>query len=103
MTFQEKLSKFFKDQNITQIEVAEITGYSPTMIGRYFNKLDPNYKFIQALEINYDLDWNYLLKDSSFVNEAGEPYQKDPKRLLREIEIRVHQLKQWHKNDSQNE
>jgi transcriptional regulator with XRE-family HTH domain len=102
MTFQEKLTKFFKDKKITNVEVAEATGYSPTMIGRYLAKLDPNYKFMMALNVCYELDWNYLLKDNDLVNEDGAPYLKSPEILLKEIENRVNQLKEWHKNDTQN-
>jgi len=102
MDYHIKLKKYFTNTGLKQGEIAQKLGYTDGMFSRYLNKTAPNWEFIEAVSKEFkDIDWNYLIKDSELeVNEEEIVYVKNPKRLIKEIEVRLSELKVWHENDT---
>jgi transcriptional regulator with XRE-family HTH domain len=107
MTYYEKLTNFFVQQGLTQIEIGEKIGYSQVMVGRYLKSSAPNFQFINAVSKAFpEIDWNYMFKVNNttinILNEEGSVYEKDPQILIKEIDVRLKVLKQWHESDPTN-
>lgn len=100
MDYNKKINFYFKRTGLTQEELGEKLGYSQVMTSRYLSSENPSIKFLLAFNKHYEIDFNFLLKEShlknSEVNEQSLVYQKTPDVLLNEIENRVDQLKKWH-------
>jgi transcriptional regulator with XRE-family HTH domain len=103
MSYFKKLNEFFDSTGLTQTEIGEKTGYSQVMIGRYLKRNKPNLEFIQKVNKAFsNIDWNYILKNNG--NELSEPeevYEKSPEMLIKEIEVRLNKLSDWHKSDTE--
>jgi transcriptional regulator with XRE-family HTH domain len=73
--YNKKLQLFFKEKGLKQYEIAEIMGYTPTMISRYLKGTDKiNANFITKLVENFpDIDLQYLFTDEKTINMAQKP------------------------------
>jgi len=100
--YYEKIREFFKEKGLKQREVAEIMGYSETMIGRYFkgiNKVDA--VFITLLVEKFpDIDLQYIFtenkgNDLGILNEPTEAYEKTTILSdIGEIETKLNRIKE---------
>lgn len=90
--YSEKLMSYFKKKNLKQNEVAELLGYSPTMIGRYLKGSDAfKPDFLEKLVKHFpDIDLQYIFtEDSTTDNVASEPqaaYKKE-EDIIDELEL----------------
>ena len=102
MGYHEKLQRLFKENQISQSKMADELEISRGMVSKYFNDLEPHYRFLQAIiKLIPNADLNMLLKeDYNLAEEEAEIYSKPPEVLIKEIQIRVSQLEDWHKNDT---
>lgn len=97
MVEENKLSKYFKANHITNRFLAEQTGYSESMVGRYLK--DPNLKFIlKLIEFYPDIDLNHILKNGPEMeqlkmNEPNPYYGETNAELLDIIQKAMSQLK----------
>lgn len=107
MSYHERLAKYFRDKGISNVEISKKVDYSPLMVGRYLRENKINIEFINAITKAYpDIDWNFVLKEEvclSGVEEGNSIYEKSPKNLLNEIEIRIKELKKWHESDTEKQ
>jgi predicted transcriptional regulator len=73
--YNKKLQLFFKEKGLKQYEIAEIMGYTPTMISRYLKGIDKiNSDFINKLVVNFpDIDLQYLFTNEKSINTVQEP------------------------------
>ncbi|PWB22389.1 helix-turn-helix domain-containing protein [Flavobacterium sp. HTF] len=100
--YYEKIREFFREKGLKQREVAEIMGYSETMIGRYFkgiNKVDA--VFITLLVEKFpEIDLQYIFtdskeNDSEALNEPTEEYVKTTiLNDIGEIETKLKRIKE---------
>jgi len=91
--YYNKLQLFFKSKGLKQYEIAEILGYSPTMISRYLKGSDKiNSDFILILIKQFpEIDLQYIFSDdrmkSTAVKDAYTGYSINEEDVIRELEI----------------
>jgi transcriptional regulator with XRE-family HTH domain len=100
--YYEKIREFFREKGLKQREVAEIMGYSETMIGRYFkgtNKVDA--VFITLLVEKFpeiDLKYIFTVTKENNLDVLNEPTQVYEKATILtdigEIEMKLKILKE---------
>ena len=83
MTYNEKLRIFFKTSGLSQKEVADIMGISPSMMSRFLKGSD-NFSsdFVAKLVKNFpQIDLQYIFSENENV-EANEPEVNYPQKQL---------------------
>ncbi|MBS7254810.1 helix-turn-helix domain-containing protein [Flavobacterium branchiicola] len=99
MTYNEKLSTFFRAKGLKQKEVGEILGFSPAMIGRYFHgTASIGSEFLLSLSRNFpDVDLNDMFAPENGQDTLNEPAavyeKKNILNDLQEIEERIHKIR----------
>ena len=91
--YHEKLHLFFKKKGLKQYEIAELLGYSPTMISRYLKGTDKiNADFIIKLVKEFpDVDLQYLFSDddddtNEMAHEPNGDYGLKQENIDKELE-----------------
>ena len=91
--YYNKLKMFFKNEGLNQKQVAEIMGYSESMIGRYLKgtaKFDAD--FIVALTIKFPkIDLKYIFNGENVESEQKEEdgslnYEMSNKEMINELQ-----------------
>lgn len=92
MKYVEKLNLFFKNKEISQKRVAEVTNVTPAMVSRYLretNKFDS--EFIYLLKKEWpELDLNYLFMYNNDLDaENSKSPVRDPKEIFASLTFNV--------------
>ncbi|HBK83838.1 MAG TPA: hypothetical protein DDZ41_09645, partial [Flavobacterium sp.] len=89
MSFNKKVKDYFKSKGLSNRQVSRIMdGYSEIMISKVLNRDDLSISFLEKM-IKYfpDLDYNYLLKEGSVIDQVKEDkknYKKQGEVLIQE-------------------
>jgi transcriptional regulator with XRE-family HTH domain len=67
MSFNERLSQYFKNKGISQKSVAETMGYKTSYLNHFFRNREPNWELIEKLVHYYpEIDMNFLIKGNVY-------------------------------------
>lgn len=91
MTYNEKLRIFFKTSGLSQKEVADIMGISPSMMSRFLKGSD-NFSsdFVAKLLKNFpeiDLQYIFSENENEVFNEPEVNYQQKQLDAIKQIEL----------------
>lgn len=101
MGFSEKIKLYFKEQNLTNRDVAKMMETSEVMIGKFVNTDNYSKTFLEKLTVHFpELSIDYLIKDNikslDQLNEPNETYNNNNARvteLVSEIEDKLNEIK----------
>lgn len=90
MTFGQKLKQLRTDRNLTQSELAEKLNLSKANISKYeSNDIEPNLQTLTAISNLFNISIDYLLKNSSKIQDGSKALDEELQQLLNDPDTMV--------------